>query len=380
MSVWPLVDIVGLACASGYALAGIFACIGILIGRRRVLPADSELPVVSVLVSARNEERDLVRCIESLVALNYPKDKLEILIVNDRSTDGTKRVLEDAARRFPIVRALDTEGFVSPLPAKSRGIARAAADSRGQWLFITDADAAVHPGWIRGMLAGAVGDVGILCGPYIPVISSLVGLFERATVLPATSIAFGAAGYGAEMIPQGPNMAIRRDVYFGNGGLESVPFRLAEDIALWQLGQRAKVKAVAVMEPETSVRVTNVDSFTQLISQQRRWLSGGLTDGPPHIRWASALVGAYACIGATCTFASLLHGSSLAPYTLACFFISQAASMTAMRLRLRLTHVWRIVPVAFVYTLCLFVWLPLTVALIRNVSWRGRDYEIPFAR
>jgi cellulose synthase/poly-beta-1,6-N-acetylglucosamine synthase-like glycosyltransferase len=218
-----------------------------------------------------------------------------------------------------------------------------------------------------------------LSGLFVTDPASLVGVLERATGIAAHSISFGVEGLGAEVVPVGPNMAIRRAVYEAHGGLASVRFRIAEDIALWQLGQRANMQVRAVLEPEATVVVKPVPTLKHLVSQQRRWLVGGFSDGPAHIRWASIGVSLWAFAGTAATVVVCSTGASEGLLALLFFLTSQVASMTALRQRLRLRGVWRIVPIALVYTMALFVWLPLTAFLLPAVHWRGEGYDVRFA-
>ena len=373
-----LLATIGLICSFVYAIAGFAAAIGILRSPRPRALRDDALPFASVLVSARNEEHDLPRCLQGLAALDYPHDRLEILLVDDRSTDRTGAIIAEACLRYPHFRALDTADYPTHLEAKSRGIAFAASRARGEWLFITDADALVHPRWLRTLLGRADDDVAILTGPAFTEASSWVGLLERATIVPATSISFGADGYGADVVPIGPNMAIRRSVYEAQGGLASVKFRIAEDIALWQLGRRAGMRVRAVLEPESTVLMRPVPSLIHLISQQRRWLVGGFGDGPAHIRWASIGVATWAFVGTTSVLAACAFGLPAGLAGMGFLAMSQLASMTALRQRLHLRSIWRILPVSLAYSSALFVWLPMTAFLLPNVRWRGEGYEVRF--
>ena len=61
----------------------------------------SRLPVVSIIVPAKNEERVIGRLLRSLLNLDYPSSKLEILVVDDNSTDRTGEVCEEIVRRYP---------------------------------------------------------------------------------------------------------------------------------------------------------------------------------------------------------------------------------------------------------------------------------------
>src|ERR1700752_4631226 len=65
---------------------------------------DSECPRVTVLFAARDEEEKLPLALETLRQIDYPT--LEIVAVNDRSTDGTEKILSDAARGDPRLKGI----------------------------------------------------------------------------------------------------------------------------------------------------------------------------------------------------------------------------------------------------------------------------------
>jgi cellulose synthase/poly-beta-1,6-N-acetylglucosamine synthase-like glycosyltransferase len=94
-------------------------------------------PIVTVIVPVWNEEKTLGGTIESLLALDYPKDKLDIIIVDDGSTDGTKRVANEY-KKFPSVRVYSkTNG--GKHTAVNLGISKA----KGEFLGCLDADSFV---------------------------------------------------------------------------------------------------------------------------------------------------------------------------------------------------------------------------------------------
>jgi cellulose synthase/poly-beta-1,6-N-acetylglucosamine synthase-like glycosyltransferase len=288
-------------------------------------------------------------------------------------------VIAAACREHAHFHALDTAAYHTHLQAKARGVAFAAQHARGDWLFITDADGVVHPMWLRTMLGRADERTGILSGLFVAEPNSIVGVLERGTGLAALSISFGVEGLGAEVVPMGPNMAIRRSIYEAHGGLESVSFRIAEDIALWQLNQRAGMQVRAVLEPEATIAVQPVPSLRHLVSQQRRWLVGGFGDGPPHIRFASVSVSIFALFATLSTLLLLVLDAKVGMIGVGLCLVSQLASISGLRKRLGLRSVFRIVPIGFVYAMALFVWLPLSAFLLPVVYWRGEGYDVRFA-
>ena len=141
----------------------------LILGLRRLarstrLP-DADCVPVTVIVSARNEERDFPRCIAALRALDYPAGKLQIVLVNDHSDDRTGEIIAAAAAEDSRVVAMDAAALPrNGLEAKARGIAHGFTRATGEWVFITDADASVHPQWLRQMLGRVTPQTGMVAG------------------------------------------------------------------------------------------------------------------------------------------------------------------------------------------------------------------------
>src|ERR1700674_773104 len=71
------------------------------------LLAAESLPFVTVVVPCRNEEKHIARCLESILANDYPKDRLEILVVDGMSEDGTREIVAGYSEHHPMVRLVD---------------------------------------------------------------------------------------------------------------------------------------------------------------------------------------------------------------------------------------------------------------------------------
>lgn len=72
-------------------------------------------PSVSIVVPCRNEQRYIVECLDSILACDYPRDRLEVLVVDGMSDDGTRQILTDYATRHPEVRMLDNPRRITPV-------------------------------------------------------------------------------------------------------------------------------------------------------------------------------------------------------------------------------------------------------------------------
>ena len=102
---------------------------------------------ISIIVPAYNEEEVISDCLNSLLALDYPKDKYEIIIINDGSTDKTADVVNDFAKTYQNVILLSKENG-GKASAQNLGLKHA----NGGFILITDADAVVEREWISKML------------------------------------------------------------------------------------------------------------------------------------------------------------------------------------------------------------------------------------
>jgi glycosyltransferase involved in cell wall biosynthesis len=113
--------------------------------RNAGLPPDT--PLISVIVPAHNEEAIIRECLESVLNQDYPR--LELILVDDRSTDDTLAVAEQLAREkapFKIVKVADLpQGWTGKCHALHAGVRQAS----GKWLAFLDADSSLHESAIR---------------------------------------------------------------------------------------------------------------------------------------------------------------------------------------------------------------------------------------
>lgn len=109
----------------------------------------NSLPRVCVIVPCRNEARFIARCLESILANDYPKDKLEIFVVDGRSDDGTWAIVGEFVREYPQVKRLLNLKQITPA-ALNLGIRHASAEI----IFRIDAHALVAQDYLRLCVEG----------------------------------------------------------------------------------------------------------------------------------------------------------------------------------------------------------------------------------
>lgn len=125
------------------------AAMDIMIGNRRVRalrdvpPLTVIGPRVSIIVAARNEERNIREALTSLLRLSYPD--YDLIVVDDRSEDGTGAVLDAMAAADPRLRVLHVGELPSGWLGKNHALWRGAGEASGELLLFTDADIIMEP-------------------------------------------------------------------------------------------------------------------------------------------------------------------------------------------------------------------------------------------
>jgi cellulose synthase/poly-beta-1,6-N-acetylglucosamine synthase-like glycosyltransferase len=354
----------------------------LLLGLRRLARstrlADANSVPVTVLVSARNEERDLPRCIASLLALDYAAEKLQIVLVDDHSNDATGMIVDAAASANRNVLSMHSASLPSNgLEAKARGIAHGFTRATGDWVFITDADAAVHPLWIRHMLGRVTERTGMVGGTVVVDADGTIGTIERISWGYTQLFSLAFAGWGMPFVCVGPNMAIRRTIYEESGGLERAEFRVAEDLALFTMVAQRKMEVQCYADEQTTAMLRPVPSPRHLISQQRRWLGGGTAQGLAYLLPLLAAFG---------------WGFGIASYTLTGWLLSwrwwlafvaaklamDAVALTMQQRRLALPRHVRYLWVLELYTAFIFFVLPPSFLFSRKIRWMGDGYAVTY--
>jgi glycosyltransferase involved in cell wall biosynthesis len=118
-----------------------------------ILRATTAMPRLSVVVPARNEAKAIGRSVGSLLAQDY--QDLEVIAVDDRSSDATGEVLRELAARDPRLRVLRVDALPAGWLGKNHALWRGADRASGQWLLFTDADVVFAPDALRRAMAYA---------------------------------------------------------------------------------------------------------------------------------------------------------------------------------------------------------------------------------
>ncbi len=262
---------------SFYGLVHLIMFVGIVINTRRK-PNSIEEPNVSIVICAKDEESCIENCIQSLLKLNYPKEKLEFILVNDRSCDRTEEIMLNYVNKNPQFKYLSAVESKGKLKGKANALEQGLKLVTGEIVFTTDADIEVNTNWIKEMVKYYNSDTGVVAGYSVIEPSGIFPGLQSADWLYLLSVASGGDGIGVPISCVGNNMSYRKAAYDEAGGYEKIKFSITEDFMLLQkIHKDTKYKKTFFPVNNDTKNITlPCINLTQLLRQKKRWAAGGM--------------------------------------------------------------------------------------------------------
>lgn len=230
---------------------------------------------VSVLVAARNEEKNIRETIEAILNQKYPKELMEIIIVDDHSTDNTPTIIQSyEAKGVKLLRLTEPEILNS---YKKKALTEAINLSTGDLMVATDADCQMGPNWLSTIVSlYEEKDFYLISGPVLYFKERNV--FEKLQTLEFLYlIGLGAASIGNREAStcNGANLAYRKDIFMELNGFQGIDELASGDdeLFLHKVAAKYPEKIGFCKSLEAVVCTEAKDSLSSFISQRKRWAS-----------------------------------------------------------------------------------------------------------
>ncbi|WP_345068232.1 glycosyltransferase family 2 protein [Sphingobacterium thermophilum] len=230
---------------------------------------------VSILVAARNEEENIGRTIECILQQDYPQDLLELIVVDDHSTDRTAEIVRSYAGQG--VKLLQLRVGDKLNSYKKYAITKAIDAASGEIIVTTDADCRMGPKWVKTVMQYfEEHDSYLVSSPVI--YSEEKSFFEELQTLEFLYlIGLGAAGIGNgnPTTCNGANLAYRRDVFFEMGGFKGIDNLASGDdeLFLHKVAEKYAHKIGFCKSRDAVVFTDAKPDLASFISQRKRWAS-----------------------------------------------------------------------------------------------------------
>lgn len=230
---------------------------------------------VSVLIAARNEEKNIEKLLESLKKQSFSKELFEVIIVNDHSTDNTDEIINDFINKN---KELDVKLLKAEKKGKKHAISQALHTAINELIIVTDADCVLNDLWIESIVGFYQEEkCKMILAPVL--LSPAENLFEKMQVLEHLSLigsTAGSASIGFPVMCNGANMAYER-----KAALEVEKFRKDFDIPsgddMFLLEQFVKCyghnNVKFLLSKSAVVKTKTCKTIKDFFRQRRRWVS-----------------------------------------------------------------------------------------------------------
>lgn len=251
------------------------------------LPYPAPLPL-SVVVAAHDEERRLPALLDALGLQTYrdaeDRPAFEVVIVDDRSSDGTAKVVERRKRTWErqggpalrLVRVQPGEPDVEGLPPKKHALARGLAAARHDRVVLTDADGRPPPTWLAALALWTGDDDAVLVG-YGPMEAERGWLnrFARYETVQTATLAAAGAGWGRPWHAVGRNLSYPRALVERVGGFSTASLSGDDDLLVQAVAQSGAAPVRYVVDARTAVPSAAPPDGRAFWRQKRRHAGAG---------------------------------------------------------------------------------------------------------
>ncbi|MGM1428704.1 glycosyltransferase family 2 protein [Sphingobacterium lactis] len=233
------------------------------------------LAKVTVIIAARNEEANIGRTLDCIVGQEFPRELLEVIVVDDHSTDGTGNVVKGYADRGVHLITLNEGNKLNSY--KKFAINKAIHASTGEIIVTTDADCRMGPRWLMNVVQYMQSQQKVMVSSPV-CYDEEKSYFERLQTLEFLYlIGLGAAGIGNgnPTTCNGANLAYRKDLFFEMGGFNGID-QLAsgdDELLLHKVAEKYADKIGFCKSKDAVVYTDAKENLKAFLNQRKRWAS-----------------------------------------------------------------------------------------------------------
>lgn len=333
----------------------------------------SDFPKVSVIVACRNESENIERCIKSLAKTEYPSELLEIILVNDNSTDNTFEIMINATKDHSFFKVINSDtGNSKNLKGKANALDTAISQCTGEYIVSTDADCEVNPLWVRETVKYFTENTAMVCG--FTKIKSETGVFSKLQCLDwmyLLTLASASSGLNMILSCLGNNLSFSKKAYSDIGGYAGIDFSVTEDLALMRkLNSDKRFKVVYPVNKNCIAETLPCRSISELMSQKRRWFRGGIG-----INSLGYLMG-FELFSVNILFLTGFLFLDIKIYLLLIVLktLSELLLINKVIFTFRLQYLYKYYIIFIFYFAAYGLFLPFSFLTGKKIKWKGREF------
>jgi cellulose synthase/poly-beta-1,6-N-acetylglucosamine synthase-like glycosyltransferase len=243
------------------------------LGRLQQSGQSELLPVLTVIIAARNEQNRILPCLQHLEGIDYPPEQLEIILIDDNSRDSTPDIIGEYCAKHSNWKLIRLSRKKPQLSGKKNALMHGLAAAGGEIIFVTDADCRVPRLWLQRMVRYFRPEVSMVLG-YSPLLpeAGFWNKFLRFDNLFSAIVIAAPAKLGYPFSGAGRNMAYRRYAYNQVGGYQALKkFRSGDDMHLTErFRSKHSGRIDFSADPDTFVFTRSASGWREIFDQQIR--------------------------------------------------------------------------------------------------------------
>lgn len=239
---------------------------------------DNREKKVSLIIPFRNEENNLRENIESVQKLNYPENLLEVIYVDDNSTDGSLKILNEF-RKNEFIKIIKMSEDFKDDGSKKRAVEFAVSMAKGEIIVTSDADCVFNENWLMTISQQFDGDTGFVAGPVDMLnAKNFFQKIQRLEFIGLILSGAGLIGLNKPTICSAANIAFKKNVFESIGGYgKTHKFTSGDDELLMQkIAAETKYKIKFNFNRDAVVLTTPLKKLSDFFEQRKRWASKGV--------------------------------------------------------------------------------------------------------
>ncbi|HEX3024281.1 MAG TPA: glycosyltransferase [Chitinophagaceae bacterium] len=234
----------------------------------------------SIIIPARNEEKNIIPCLQSIFSQNYPEHLFEVIVIDDHSTDETANRIKQFQQYHSNLKLICLEDKLNGEKLnsyKKKAIENGIEISTGDWIVTTDADCAVTKNWLLSFAAIIEKEEPVFVAAPVAFCNdgSLLSTFQNLDFITLQGITAASVSAGFHSMCNGANLAYKKSVFYGVDGFNGIDkIASGDDMMLMnKIKQKFPSQLAFLFSKDAIVTTHPMPDWKSFLNQRIRWAS-----------------------------------------------------------------------------------------------------------